>query len=401
MVVESQKTGKPPIVILGGAENALSVARSLGRRGIKVYCITSDRQEYVKHSRYCELIAFPDTDNLREAYANYLTSDESQHIHGSVLLACSDLGLEILIDKREELAKKYILDIMNIDAQKQLLHKMSTYKAAVRAGVPSPKFWKFESIEEARELAEEVCFPIMIKPDFSYTFYEMYGRKYLLAQDKRELEQQIDRFSNYEKKGILLEYIPGLDSQLCSYYSYIDEMGNPLFHFTKRIIRRYPNNEGAGCCHITDKIEDVKNLSLKLLRNTGLIGVANVEFKRDYRDGQLKLIECNARFTLANCLLEKSGIDLASFVYDRLTGQPGEAPSSYKVGKRLWYPLQDFASYIQMKRAGEITLLEYLKSILHFQTFPVFAWDDPLPSVAGLMRFVGRNANRLVTSLKR
>ena len=42
----------------------------------------------------------------------------------------------------------------------------------------------------------------------------------------------------------------------------------------------------------------------------------------DLKDGELKLIENNARFTAANGLVTASGFDLAKFVYNRLTGRP-------------------------------------------------------------------------------
>ena len=56
----------------------------------------------------------------------------------------------------------------------------------------------------------------------------------------------------------------------------------------------------------------MRDLGLALFGHAGLRGVANVEFKRDPRDGRLKLIECNARFTAANGLLTASGIDLGA-----------------------------------------------------------------------------------------
>jgi hypothetical protein len=54
---------------------------------------------------------------------------------------------------------------------------------------------------------------------------------------------------------------------------------------------------GNACYHLTDWNPEVGDLSLKLFQWVGLRGLANAEFKRDERDGKLKLIECNARFT--------------------------------------------------------------------------------------------------------
>jgi D-aspartate ligase len=67
---------------------------------------------------------------------------------------------------------------------------------------------------------------------------------------------------------------------------------------------------GPATCHATDHVPDVKNLALRLLDEVGLVGLANAEFKLESRDVQLKLIECNARFTAAKGLVTRAGIDL-------------------------------------------------------------------------------------------
>jgi predicted ATP-grasp superfamily ATP-dependent carboligase len=186
----------------------------------------------------------------------------------------------------------------------------------------------------------------------------------------------------------LVEMIPGPDDRLCSYYTYLDENGNNLIDFTKRVIRRYPMNMGGSTYHITDCVPDIRALSLALFRLAGLRGVANAEFKMDVRDGKLKLIECNARFTAADCLLVASGVNLPLFVYDRLTGRPHAAPSSYRMGMRLWKPVGDFAAYRQLNKMGLLTFRAWIRDIMHPQILPVFRWNDPLPAIIGGARLI-------------
>ena len=54
------------------------------------------------------------------------------------------------------------------------------------------------------------------------------------------------------------------------------------------------------------------------------------------RDGQLKLIECNHRFTAAIELVRASGLDLALFTYNRLLGRPPPEIGPQRDGTRLW-----------------------------------------------------------------
>jgi predicted ATP-grasp superfamily ATP-dependent carboligase len=170
----------------------------------------------------------------------------------------------------------------------------------------------------------------------------------------------------------------------------MDANGSALFDFTKRIIRRFPKNEGLACYHITDHNPEVREVALRLFRHVGLRGVANAEFKRDPRDGQLKLIECNARFTAANKLVAHAGIDLGHFVYARLIDLPLPPTQCYRARMRLWSPVEDFKAYRELKALGEITFWQWLRSICHWQVFPVFSWRDPMPTLVSELQRTGR-----------
>ena len=173
-----------------------------------------------------------------------------------------------------------------------------------------------------------------------------------------------------------------------SYYTYLDEEGNNLFDFTKRVIRRYPKNMGVGSYHITDRVQLITEESLKLFRHVGLLGLANAEFKYDDRDGQWKLIEVNARLTAANGLVAKAGFDLGTLVYNRILGIPNPPLVNYKLGLRLWDPLRDLAAFFELRKVGDITLMQWLSSVWYRQNVPLFSWRDPLPTVIRLaLRF--------------
>ena len=122
----------------------------------------------------------------------------------------------------------------------------------------------------------------------------------------------------------------------------------------------------------------------------GFRRLANIEFKLDARDGKYKLIECNARFTAANCLLASSGIDAASFVYRRAAGLPQTTPlTTYRSGLRLWDPFVDLLSFLELRRCGQLTFRGWVGSLLHRQTFPYFRWLDPLPALARCRKLLG------------
>ena len=80
---------------MGGAANALSIVRGLGKTGIACHAINGP-QAPVKYSRFCKWIEIPSGDGaLQEARPAYLLGNESEHLRGSVLPAASDEVIEL------------------------------------------------------------------------------------------------------------------------------------------------------------------------------------------------------------------------------------------------------------------------------------------------------------------
>jgi predicted ATP-grasp superfamily ATP-dependent carboligase len=385
----------PPAIILGGDIGSLSIARSLSAAGIQVYAINHPHTD-VRYSRFCKWINLQEGKAIAsETWAAYLLGCESNHLRGSVLLAASDEAIELIAEHRLSLSEKFKLDLSNPEAQLCMLDKLCTYRAAQAAGVPTPKFWVADTREQIESLEHELVFPLVLKPIVGHKYSRKFSGAYEVVYSFNELLAAFYKVSCAGIPTFLVEMIPGPDDKLCSYYTYLDENGNNLIDFTKRVIRRYPMNMGGSTYHITDYVPDIQELALALFRQVGLQGVANVEFKMDERDGKLKLIECNARFTAADCLLVASGLNLSLFVYNRLTGRAHAAPSSYRMGMRLWKPVGDLAAYRQLNKLGLLTFRAWIRSILHPQIFPIFRWNDPLPTIINSAQLVRDVSTRL------
>ena len=134
-----------------------------------------------------------------------------------------------------------------------------------------------------------------------------------MVSSATELEAAFERIIPTGLAVIVTEIIAGPGGErleYCSYYSYLDADGEPLFHFTKRKPREYPLVFGGGTYHVSGWDPEVAEAGLRFFQGVGLRGIGNVEFKRDGRDGRLKLIECNPRVTAADRLVQRAGLDL-------------------------------------------------------------------------------------------
>lgn len=375
-----------PVIILGGQDNALSITRSLGSKGVHMTVVAPDKC-LALHSRYCQRsVPVSNDQDFVEFCTEYLLERELSTLRGSIVFPCSDEAIEFVYKNRARLEKVYILDEQKAELQEAMLDKERTLELAKKIGCAVPQHWKVETMEDIRNIEADMSFPVLIKPIHSYLFEKRFGKKLMRIESLSDFREKAKKVFEEDLEFMICELIPGPDTLLSSYYTHIDKDGNELFHFTKKVIRRFKPNFGAGCYHITEWLPDTAEMGNKFFRGLGFTGLGNVEFKYDTRDNQLKIIECNARFTAAQELLVRSGMDIAWILYKYLSTGERDAPASYKNYVRLWYPIQDYGSFRELKKGGQITTWGWIKSIAHRQVFPRLKFSDPVPFLVNIKR---------------
>lgn len=381
----------PPAVILGGLDNAVSLARGLARRGVRVHAVAGSDSP-VRFSRACATFHGID---LRDPQPQLLRWLLDHAPDGAVVLPCDDDSVEVVARHRAELVPRLIPIEGNDAALLAMLDKDATYAQAREAGVPVPITMVIEREADVEAAITEIGFPCALKPRHTHEFARHFRRKVFIVEDAAALRRAFAETSVHGLAMIVTEIIPGPESSYCSMYTYLDENSQPLFMYTKRKLRQYPPRFGIGTYHVTHWDPSVAEMGLRLLQSAGFRGLANVEFKRDQRDGSLKLIECNARFTAANELLNRSGLDLANFVYRRQLGEVVHMPERARDGVYMWSPLKDAMAFAALRRDGELTLRAWVASLLHPQQMPLFSWRDPTPSAISFYNMAIRSRRRL------
>lgn len=382
----------PPAVILGGTITALSVARSLTDAGVTVYVLDQPHSP-ARASRRRAVFVDMGTGEMQPRMLDWLRSGP----HGAVVLACSDEGLELIAHHRAELVE---LGYHPMEADDEvllaMLDKQRTDALAREHHIPVPHVLPLRDQADVNAVSSELSYPCVLKPVHSHVFARTkLGAKVLTADSPAALQAEFERMSAMGVELLVVEVITGPDDEYVSYYSYLDERGEPLLQLTKRKLRQHPNRFGTGTYHATTHDPEVADIGLRFFQAVGLRGLGNVEFKRDGRDGQLKLIECNARFTMSNELIRIAGIDLALFSYNRLLGRPTPPVGSYREDVRLWDPFNDTRAFLDYRRSGELSLGRWVGSLLHRQHFPTARVDDPLPALLRVSRMIGHASGRL------
>ncbi len=380
-----------PVLLLGGKENALSVTRHLGRLGVRI-AVSGPESCWALWSRYCaEAIPVPKGRKQQDFWAELLLGN-SGRFNGHIVLAMSDDAIEFLNVNRSRLQARYILDEADQVLQRAFLDKIATLEIAREAGVDTPNFWKVENEDQLESIVSEVKFPVMVKPVQSHNFIKAFKVKLFIVENSiEELKAQVRRAWERNIAVFVVEMIPGPDSQLSSYYTYRTREGRRLFDFTKSVIRRWPVNRGNACYHKTGWLPETAAAGIRFFDRAGLKGLGNIEFKRDARDGKLKVIEVNARFTAAQELVRRAGFPIDLLIYCHLTKQPLPEIRPVKQELRLWYPVRDFLGFVELWRKGELSFWGWLRSVATVApVLPLVSLADPLPIYGALTALAHR-----------
>lgn len=389
----SKRDGKrnPPAILLGGGIVALSVARSLGKAGIRVFALDAASSP-VRSSRYVAPSPFLPEGDQREDWRDILLHHPSPDMVGGVLLPLSDQALSFLVQCRPDLAPHYRVAEGDDRVTLALLDKSIAYQLANRAGIATPYLLPLESSSDLLSGIRELSYPCALQPRLAPA---PGGMRMQIIHNADELIYYRKQFRKRGLPILATDLIPASDEGRLSYQTYLDKNGHPMFHFTERTIRQYPTTFGPATHAVTTWDREVARLGLRFLQSAGLRGVGIVEFMRDPRDGVLKLIGCHPRLTSSTELAIRSGLNWPLFLYRRLAGGQMTGVGRYELDVHTLRPLGEWLAFREMRRKERITWREWLSSLNHRHHFLVFRLSDPVPFFTGITPFVSRQLDKI------
>jgi D-aspartate ligase len=320
----------PAVVVDVGWVNGLAAIRSLGRAGVRVLALDHRPSALGFRSRYAEPVLTPDPQD-EEAFVSFLAELELDA--PAPVFATHDEPLNAIARATPALGDRFLYPFPRWEVLSQIQSKRLQLEAAEAAGVAVPRTAHPRSPEEARTAAEELGWPVLVKPSSTEGFKRRFGRQAFRCETPAEVQQAYRNAEEYEP--MVQEAIPGGDGELYTLGSYVAEGGEALGLFCGRKLRQTP--PGIGTCRVGEAVwvNEVVEQGLELLRALGFHGLSQVEFKRDPRDGAYKLMEVNPRLFQWHGLAAACGVDLPLIAYRDLTGERIE-PVSTNGSRRRW-----------------------------------------------------------------
>lgn len=374
---------KPGIVIVGGAHGTLALARSVGALGVPVWLV-SDGSALPGWSRYVRrTLSWAGADDA--AALDFLL--DAAHRHGLkdyLLVAAGDAEVRLVSQSRAALSAAFRIMLPEWEALRWVCEKPLLYRKAAELGLTVPKTYKLASPEEAAGL--EPAFPVILKPHMGGGNGEFVKAKVIRIDDRAAFLPAYSEAAREigAENVVVQEMIPGGGESQFSYAALWQD-GAPVAELTARRTRQYPVDFGYTSTFVEIVDEPQAAAAARtLLASIAYSGLVEIEFKRDGRDGRLKLLDVNPRPWSWFGLCRAAGIDLGAMLWTLASGGTVARPAAAQPRASWMYLARDAAAAIGLMRRGGLTVAQYMRSFAAVRSWAAFSSGDPLPGLVDL-----------------
>ncbi len=213
--------------------SSLAVIRSLGKKGITVTAGEETRFATGFFSKYCKShVVYPSPSKNKEAFADYLLRILKGGDY-NVLFPVADACLAPIIDNEREIATYTTIALPQRDIFMQGYDKGITLKTATKSGIPCPKTYFVNNLDEIYGLADNVEYPVVLKPRISS------GRRGIeICNSFDELTAKYKKLEVEYNKLLIQEYIPS-GGEL-GVYALFNQASEPRALTVQQRLRSYP-----------------------------------------------------------------------------------------------------------------------------------------------------------------
>lgn len=375
---------EPGAVVIGGDYQGLGIVRSLGRRGVDVVVI-DDERSISRHSRYATAaIRVQELRDEQQTVHTLLELGERHGLDGWVVFPTREETVAALSRYREQLTARFRVPTPPWDVVKWAWDKRNTYEIAAELGIATPRTWRVSSVRELQEIDGDP--PFAIKPAIKERFLYATGAKAWRADTRAELHERFQAAAELvgAEEVIVQELIPGSGETQLGYCAFFRD-GRSSASMVVRRLRQHPPLFGRASTFV-QTIEDpeLEEMSQRFLRRIGYYGLVELEYKRDARDGQTKLLDVNARTWGYHSLGQRAGVDFPYLLYADQLSRP--VPDGLRAPPGVsWIRLAtDVPTAVLELARGALQWRAYARSLRQADIESVFSSDDPAPGLAEL-----------------
>lgn len=361
----------------GEYKNTYGILRALKEKNLRVGILFNSPFSICIYSRLVDKRFFIKSNLLKnsseEEFSKYAT-EVLNILKGnkiSVFMPVGNMSFHFASKYKEELENYTNLVVVDKEYMQIAQNKENTFKFAEEIGVPVPKTYYIDCLEDTQGIIEQINYPCVIKKT---NFFE---GGVIYCNDKDELVSKLNTIIGAQRSNasrpIIQEYVEGPGT---GFYGIFNE-GRCINYFIHERIHEYPVTGGRSSFAKSIYNDKLKELGIKVLERLNWHGVAMVEFKKDSANNTYKLMEINPKYWGSLELSYRSGINFPYLNY--LIAMDKPLPEKQQIYKEnvyfRWILPDDFLWKLFTSKKEKKYFNEMKKKIKIFNNI---YWDDPL-----------------------
>lgn len=285
-------TAVTPAVVLGAGINGLGVARSLARARVPVWLLDSDPRRAELRTRAAKPLVIATLNG--DALIDELVRVGSTQFAGQqpVLFLTQEESVRMVSRHRDRLTDLYRFSLPPENMVEALQHKHGFQLLAEQFDAPIPRLVRARAPTDLAALAG-LHYPVAVKPGAHDAAYSRAFKKAYRVANAEECQDLVRRMLVVLPDVVVQEWIEGPDANIYFCLQYIDRGGQVAASFTGRKIRSWPPHVGgtASCLPAPEVDGELAALTTRFFQDTGVIGMASMEYKRDAYTGAFRMVE--------------------------------------------------------------------------------------------------------------
>jgi len=336
---------RPPAFVANAHVTGLSVARALDAHGVPVVALDRSGDGAAPPSNavdHAGRITYPldDADGFRED----IEALAAELDHDPVAFGCMDEWALAFAETAPEGVRLPFADADTLDA---VLDKTALYDLCEALGVPHPETYQL-SETDPEDAADELGFPLVVKPARKREFEEAVGTNVIEVTDREEYRDVVEMARETGIEVMAQEKVPVARGEDHSLASYVPEDGDPLAVVGNARVRA-PLGYGTSC--VVERVErpEIRERALAVVEDAGYHGISESEFVYDSERDDFVLLDVNTRPWKWIGMPVAAGANLPMAAYADATGTDYDPDP---LTDARWVSLED---YLPLVAGGELT----------------------------------------------
>jgi predicted ATP-grasp superfamily ATP-dependent carboligase len=350
------------LVLDAGLRQSLVIVRSLGKRGLRVAALDAVDKLPVPafSSRWCQHKMICPARQATEDYLTYL--EQILDTTGArVLITSSDGTIALVRRYREQLERRVRIALAKESALAIAVNKERTLAVARQLGMGVPPAVTINAVSDVEAAIHEIGLPAVVKPVESWNGGMRVISAVVMTAD--EAKQAVERLTHFGGSVLFQQYLSGRREAL----SFFHADGEIYARFASWDKRTHPPLGGIVVLREAIAMpRDTGKQAENLVREIGLEGFAQIEFRRDHL-GKSYLMEINPRLNAGVACAVNAGVDFPYMLYQWANGEKLTAVKGYRTGGKQRYLGGDIIALVTaIQQRGRVEVTPPARAIRDF-----------------------------------